>query len=1003
MASKAHQGRSRRAKPSRRPSPRETSAPSEKPDVVPTPSSEVTAGLFGSSPSRERSGFLVVGIGASAGGLEALEEFFNAVPANSGLAFVVISHQRPGQTSLLPQLLGKRAAIPAVEATDGMRVEPNRLYLAPPGSHMSLREGRLVLPKPTGTEPRVALPIDYFFRSLAEDRGPDAVGIVLSGAGSDGTLGLKAIKGHAGMTLAQDVASARYTNMPQSAVGAGVVDYVRRPQEMADVLLNYARRARQAPTENTQAWHRILLLLQERSAVDFSAYKIGTAQRRLERRMHVNQISGLGDYLRHLQANPHEVDALFGELLIGVTSFFRDPAAFEALAQAVPAMLDPRADGTPVRVWVAGCSTGEEAYSIGIVLREYLAVRGAPLNVQIFGTDIDPRAIEAARTGFYPIGIVNDVTPARLDRFFVKEDNGYRVRKDLRDLVVFAVHNALGDPPFSKLDLVLCRNLLIYLESVAQQRLLRLFHHALNPGGLLFLGPSESVEEARDLYTTLDRKWKVFRRADVPAPLLEALPWSGMRAAPREMPAPLPAREERRPSIVGLLQTMLLDQYAPASVVIDSRGEIVYIHGRTGAYLEPPPGRPTNVLVELARPGLRVALAAVLREAASTRKEVLRRGVRIRANGGTTHVDVTIRPLSEPEVLRRLWLVTFVPMGREPRSRRLPQAEAMLRGRDATELVEELSYTKERLQHSLEELQATNEELMSSNEELTSTNEELQSTNEELETTKEEMQSLNEELVTVNSELQAKLDDLAEAHADLQNLLNSTDIATVFLDNDLKIKRFTPQAHEVFHLIPTDVGRPLADLVPSLAYERLMNDARDVLRTLTPCERVVHSASDTWYTMRILPYRTIKDAIGGLVLTFVDVTRAKQAETVLTRARNYFESIVDTLREPLMVLDAGLCIVSANRALYRVFDLLPADVQGQAFWEVAGGAWNAPELREHLERVRSSNEAFEGLEMEAVFPRVGRKRVLVNGRRLEQQIGLPGSILLVMDERPGAA
>ena len=555
----------------------------------------------------------MVGVGASAGGLEALEEFFSAVPANSGAAFVVVSHQRAGQPSLLPELLGKRAAIPVVEATDGVRVAPNRVYLAPPGTEIALRNGRLVLATPAATQSRPSLPIDHFFRSLADDRGPDAIGIVLSGAGGDGTLGLKAIKGNDGVTLAQDPSSARYSSMPQTAIAAGAVDYVRRPRELADVLLSYARRAHPIPVDDAQAWHRIHLLLQQHSGVDFSAYKMGTAQRRLERRMHVNQIASLGDYLRDLQANPHEVDALFGELLIGVTSFFRDPLAFEALAQALPAVLDGRPDGSPVRVWVAGCSTGEEAYSIAIVLREYLAARGASLNVQVFGTDVDPRAIETARTGFYPSGIVNDVTPARLERFFLEEDAGYRVRKEVRDLVVFAAHNVLGDPPFSKLDVLSCRNVLIYLESAAQARLLRLFHRALNPGGLIFLGPSESVEEGRDLYTVLDRKWKVFRRADVATPPLEASPWGGFRPAPREVPAPLPAGEGGRPSVVGLLQTMLLDQYAPTSVVVDSRGEVVFIHGRTGVYLEPPPGRPSNILVEMTRPELRASLAAVLR------------------------------------------------------------------------------------------------------------------------------------------------------------------------------------------------------------------------------------------------------------------------------------------------------------------------------------------------------------------------------------------------------
>jgi two-component system CheB/CheR fusion protein len=657
-----------------------------------------------------------------------------------------------------------------------------------------------------------------------------------------------------------------------------------------------------------------------------------------------------------------------------------------------------------VRIWVPGCSTGEEAYSIGIVLREYLAARGAPLQVQIFGTDVDPRAIETARTGFYPAGIVNDVTPARLERFFLKEENGYRVRKELRDLVVFAVHNILGDPPFSKLDILSCRNLLIYLESVAQQRLLQLFHHALSPGGLIFLGPSESVEEARDLFTALDRKWKVFRRADVAAPPLETLPLGGMRAAPRELPAPVPPSEERRPSIVSLLQTLLLDEFAPASVVIDGRGEIVFIHGRTGMYLEPPPGRPSNVLVELARPGLRAALAAVLRESAITRKEVVRKGARVRTNGGTTRVDVTIRPITEPDVLRRLWLVTFVPAGRHLPARKLPAPATFApgRGRGSPDIVEELSYTKERLQNSLEELQATNEELMSSNEELTSTNEELQSANEELETTKEEMQSMNEELQTVNAELRAKLDDVAEAHADLQNLLNSTEIATVFLNPDLTIKRFTPSAHRVIPMIAADVGRPLADLVPSLAYERLLDDARDVLRTLAACERQVRAADGTWYTMRILPYRTMKDTIGGLVLTFVDITRARQAETVLSAARDYFQDIVNTARQPLIVLDAELRIVSGNRAFYRAFDLLPADVQSKTLWEVAGGAWSTTALRDQVERVLPAHSTFEGIEIDANFPRVGHKRLIVNGRQLEQELGLPGRILLAMEERPNA-
>jgi len=518
------------------------------------------------------------------------------------------------------------------------------------------------------------------------------------------------------------------------------------------------------------------------------------------------------------------------------------------------------------------------------------------------------------------------------------------------------------------------------------------------------------VEEARDLYTAVDRKWKLFRRSEMPTPPLEEIHVGAMRAAALKVLPSSPPAQERAPSVVNLLQTLLLDEYAPVSVVVDNRGEVVFIHGRTGTYLEPAPGRPTHVLVDLTRPGLRAALAAVLKEAARTRREAVRRGVRFRSNSHAARVDIVVRPVTQPEAVRGLLLVTFVPPASGgPRHRPLPPTPAPARGQSRgrgrareSELVEELDYTKERLRHSLEEQQATNEELMSSNEEMASTNEELQSTNEELETTREEMQSLNEELQTVNAELRAKLDDLGDAHSDLQNLLNSTDIATIFLDKDLSIKRFTPQARQVFHLIPSDVGRPLADLLPTLAYDRLMDDARDVLHSLTPCEREVHSADGTWYVMRILPYRTMKDTIGGLVLTFVNVTRAKQGETVLSQARTYFESIVDTVRGPLIVLDSDRRVVSANRAFYRTFDVLPADVQGRLLWDVAGGAWSTDTLREQVERVLPESSAFESVEIDAVFPRVGRKHMVINGRRMEQQIGLPGLILLAMEERPGA-
>lgn len=971
-------------------------APVTPPEETPAPSMVLPSGL---------PGFLIVGIGASAGGLEAMEEFFHHMFPSSGMAFVVVSHQHAGHVSLLPGLLGKCTAMPVVEVSDGMEVEPNRVYLAPGGANLAILHGTLHLMEPTLQE-RVPLPIDYFFRSLAEDRKQGAVGIVLSGTGTDGTVGLRAIKAESGMTIAQDPQAAKYQGMPRSAIAAGVVDVVKPAGQMAEPLLAY-RRSLTRPvlplpeSDASQTLRKIFILLRDRTGNDFALYKANTIQRRIERRMNVHQIENLKSYLRFVLANPHELDALFQELLIGVTSFFRDPQAFEALEQKVlPALVEGKPEGATLRVWVAGCSTGEEAYSLAILIREYLTVRKLRLAVQIFASDLDGRAVDTARAGLYPVGIAGDIAPERLQRFFTREDGSYRIKKEIRDLVVFATHNILTDAPFTKLDLLSCRNLLIYLDAEAQHKMLPLFHYALKPNGILFLGSSETIGGFERLYSVIDRKWKLFRRSEEPGtfPRLDRFP-GGLMKEITEARADFEAHPctTRPASIPDLIRQVLVARFAPAAVVVNERGEVVYIHGHTGAYLQPAPGPPTHRLVEMAREGLEHDLATALHQALGRQDEVVRRGVRVKTDGGFMPVTLTVRKIAEPESLQGLFLVTFESESVDKTPvRKGRQARAAVPSKPG--LKRELEFTRQRLQRTIEELQTSNEELKSTNEELQSTNEELQSTNEEMETAKEELQSLNEELVTVNSELQGKLDALADANDDLQNLLNSTEVATIFLDNDLRIKRFTTEAKRVSNLMAIDVGRPLSDIVSKLTYDRLLEDAQDVLQTLVITEREVQGADGSCFFMRILPYRTSRNTIDGLVLTFLDITKIKEAERAIEAVRGVAASIVETVREPLLVLDDQLRVVSVNQSFYRTFQVTPREVEQQLLYHLCDGAWNIPELRATLEEVLPKRTSFQDFVVEKTFPRIGRKVLVLNGRRLEEDVSQPGRILLAMEE-----
>jgi two-component system CheB/CheR fusion protein len=836
------------------------------------------------TPGKDTARFPIVALGASAGGLLALEQFFQHLPDDSGMAFIVITHQAPDRVTLLPELLAKQASIPVLVASDNVKLRPNHAYVAPPGRALRIRDGRMFL----GTidaDARPHLPIDHAFRSLAQNEGDHAIGIVLSGNGSDGTLGITEIKDQFGMVMAQDPKTAQYSGMPASAIATQLVDYVLSPAQMPDQLVLYSRgRRARTPSisreldqaEISQVLRKILAVLHARTGSDFSRYKKSTIWRRIERRMHVQNIADPADYHVFLERTAYEIDALFKDLLISVTSFFRDAAAFDALQQEISGLIAERSEGEGLRAWVAGCATGEEAYSVAIVIQEAIEQSGKNLALQVFATDLDPQALDVARAGRYPDGIAADMTKERLARFFTREDGGYRVNKELRDPIVFAVQNIIRDPPFTKLDLLSCRNLLIYLESELQKRALALFSYALRPGSLLLLGPSESITGFDDRFATLEKRWKLFRR--LPTTSVQVVPdfFQSVGEPIRSQPLMRDGQRSAHSALVIAAEKVLIASFVPASVIMNERGELIYVQGRTGMFFEPAAGEPSQNAFVMAREGLRAELPGVVRRAAGTNKPVVRRGLQVKTNGGFTGVALTVMRLKDPEALRGTFLVSFeLESESEPSTKRAPTRSGKLFDR-VSALEDELKTTRENLQGMIEELETSNEELKSTNEELQSTNEELQSANEELETSREEMQSLNEELQTVNAELEERNRALSQTNDDMQNLLNSTDVATVFLDDKLHVKRFTTSAQKVFRLINTDIGRPISDLAANLRYDGLVEDAQEVLRTLVFREREIQTKDGEWRMMRIMPYRTHENLIDGLVITFVDIDRFRR-------------------------------------------------------------------------------------------------------------------------------
>ena len=924
---------------------------------------------------------------ASAGGLGAFKAFFSAMPADPALAFVLVPHLDPTHESLMVELMAKQTAMPVREATDGTAVEPNHVYIIPPNRYLAVSEGALRLSVPTESRGRHTA-IDFALQSLARDQGERAIGILLSGTGSHGTQGLKDIKLAGGMVMVQTPESAEYDQMPRNAIATGMVDFVLSPKEMPAVLLRYiahpyldSRRRETAPPEPADALRRILALLSARTKGDFRVYREAMLVRRIQRRMSLAQIVTYDDYLTYLRDQPAEANALYKDLLIGVTSFFREPEAFRVLEQrVVPDLVSRPGPDRTVRVWIPGCASGEEAYSIAILFMERFIAGGTLPRLQLFASDIDDDALEVARQGVYLDTATAAVSPERLARFFVPVDqHHYRVNQQLRETIVFAPQNLLSDAPFSKLDLISCRNLLIYLEPAVQRKVIALFHFALNDDGYLLLGPAESIGEAGDLFEPVAKKHRVFRRRTgrarrelVDIPIVTG---ADRRRRPPRMP---PVRPPVR--FTELMRQALVADFAPASVLVNQRYEMLCVQGPIDDYLTFPPGEVTKDLMSMARRGLRTKIRAACDRAIRAGEAVTRGDARVARVGKHVRCAVTVRPLTEPAEAVGLLLVTFRDVGPGPADQEAA-AGVLQSAEEATavrELEEELTATREDHQTTIEELESSNEELKAANEEMMSMNEELQSANEELETSKEELQSLNEEISTVNNQLQDKVDQLDRANNDMTNLLASSDVATVFLSPDLRIVRYTPAIAPLLNIVATDVGRPLQDLAPRFEDDSLQNDCRTVVEQLKPIEKEVGAAGGRAYLHRIRPYRTVEDRIDGVVITFFDITERLAAERGRAVAKHDHEE-AERLRRMVEHLPAGALYLSGedillNEAAETITGYARGELSTRATWFTCLYGRRADEAR--AEYALGREQGFPAPIRSAITRKDGAERII---------------------------
>jgi two-component system CheB/CheR fusion protein len=978
--------------------------------------------------------FPVVGIGASAGGLEAFTRLLKHLPADTGMAFVLVQHLDPVHESALANLLSKATKMPVREVTNNTRVQPNQVNIIPPNTSLTIEEGVLKL-QPRKKTDGMHRPIDHFFHSLAEDQHERAISVILSGTASDGTLGCEVVKAEGGITFAQDD-SAKYDSMPRSANAAGCIDFVLSPEGIAKELARiashpYVRKNlheainsddlaeglpdspeahKTKPGAKDDPTRKILAMLRNSTGVDFSLYKPNTINRRITRRMVLGKAKTLDAYLRHLKSDATELDALYQDLLIGVTGFFRNPEAFEVLKRSVFPKLLKRSSNDTTRVWVLGCSTGQEAYSIAMAYLEFAGKANSNLPLQIFATDLNDALLEKARAGLYAKNLVQDLSAERLRRFFAQENGGYRINKSIREMCVFARQNLITDPPFSRLDLISCRNLMIYLEPALQKKIIPTFHYALKPNGFLFLGASETVGASTDLFATVDKKHKVYSKKP---------------SAARSFNAPLPsrhaARNRRAPVILPLASSegleldaqkeadrITLSKYAPAGVLINSDFEVLQFRGMTSPYLSPAPGRASFNLLKMAREGLMLPLRAAINKAKKENQRVRKENVQLDQDGPFKYVSLEVIPLKN--VKDRNFLILF-----ESRStgitasanstevkpptvaRRKATAKDGHAQQEIAELKSELAETREYLQTIQEEHEAATEELQASSEEVQSANEELQSINEELETSKEELESTNEELITVNEEMQTRNQELNRLNSDLNNLHESVNISIVVLGRDLTIRRFTPKAEKELNLLATDIGQPINRIKTDLDFPALEETIAEVIKTISTRETEVQGKNGRIYSLRVRPYVTIDNKIDGAVLVLVDITDLKKTEQQIRDERNYAQAIIRTVQHPLLVLDDKLRVETANESFYRTFQVSPKETGGRLIYELGDGQWDIPELRQLLEEILPRKTVFTDFEVTHTFETIGPKTMLLNAARLESKAGTAERVLLSIE------
>jgi len=917
--------------------------------------------------------FPVVGIGGSAGAFPALESFFTHMPADSGMGFVIIMHLSPDHKGHMADVLRNYTSMPVREAVDGMPIEPNHVYVIPPNKDMGVHNRKLLLLNITRHN-GFRQPIDYFFQTLADDQWNHAVGVILSGMGSDGETGVRMIKENLGLVMVQDPETANYDSMPRASIGTNMVDYVLAPEEMPIKLIQYLNHPvfSDEPTEQARSdirdgnsVQKILMLLRSQTGHDFSLYKKSTVIRRIDRRIAFHQLPDYGHYVNYLRENPREIEILFSELLIGVTKFFRDAQAFDSLKQKLENLIQHKKNNDPIRVWVAGCSTGEEAYSIAIVLMESLDMhsrKNVP-KIQIFATDLDPEAIEQARQGNYHDNIAADVSPERLERFFVKLDHGYTVKKDLREMIVFAQHNLIKDAPFTRLDLISCRNVMIYLTGELQKKIIPIFHYSLSDKGIMFMGPAETIGGFTDLFVAIDPKWKIFERRDGSTSPSKTIDFPFYVA---KHPVSILRIEETQNtsakiSAADTFNKILLENFTPTAFLINEKGDILYTSGKSGNYMQLPRGEAAMNIYKMAREELRYVLGNVIHQARNQKVMASINDVKLTDGKATRLLDLYAGELGYMG-LPGLMLVVIEDKGFiKKNSRRRGEKDAGAR-QAVQDLEKDLVYTKQQLHSTIEQMETSLEELKSSNEELQSTNEELQSTNEESLTTKEEMQSLNEELMTVNSQYESKAEELNRLNNDMKNLLDATEIGTVFLDNNLEIVRYTPQIKRLFNIIPTDVGRPLSDIVSNFEFAQLEDTIKHVIDRLATKTVEVRTKTNDWYTVRVMPYRTLDNYISGVVMTFTQVTAYKQMEFRLKALQNYTTSMLSRLQQPALQLDKDLKVISVNDLFGEVFLVKAEDLEKISFEQFVRANWQAEELAAKLAAGRETgkpvNERF---------------------------------------------